>query len=105
MLGDTMAYGRQVTGIPREGAMSSVIAVIEKTSAALGVGVVGAILKVNHYLPTTGGHLVTQPTSAVNALYAGYAVIPAAMFAINAVFMMFYDLDESRMRAPVLADA
>ncbi len=78
--------------------MSSVIAVIEKTSTALGVAVVGVLLKVMHYVPTHGGRLVQQPASATHALYVGYAVIPVVMFLGNGVFLMFYNLDEQRMR-------
>lgn len=98
MLGDTMAYDRRLTGLHREGLMSSVIAVVEKTSFAFGVAVVGVLLKWVGYVPTTGGALVEQPASAVAGLYAGYAVIPAAMFAINGLFMWFYDLDEKKFR-------
>ena len=104
MLGDTMAYDRQITGLHREGLMSSVIAVIEKTSFALGVAVVGILLQVMGYLPSVGGAIIVQPATAIRALYIGYALVPAAMFAANALFLMFYDLDETKMRdaRPVL---
>ena len=64
MLADTMAYDRLLAGAHREGLMSSVIAVVEKTSTALGVAVVGVLLKLMHYVPTHGGQIVDQPTSA-----------------------------------------
>ena len=41
MLGDTLAYDRFITGEGREGLLSSTVAVIEKTSFALGVAVLG----------------------------------------------------------------
>lgn len=97
MLGDTLAYDRLLTGEGREGLLSSTIAVIEKVSFALGVAVLGVFLRLFHYVPTTGGALVTQPDSAMLALKLGYAVIPMAMFAVNGLFLWAYDLDEAKM--------
>jgi len=99
MLGDTMAYDRALTGQSREGLLSSTVAVIEKASFALGVALLGIFLRIFHYVPTTGGALVTQPASAVTALKLGYAVIPMAMFTINGMFLWFYDLDEGKLAA------
>jgi len=97
MLGDTMVYDRVVTGIAREGLLSSTVAVVEKASFALGVAVLGIFLRAAHYVPTLGGKLVQQPTSAVLALTMGYTVIPAAMFILNALFLWLYDLDEAKL--------
>jgi GPH family glycoside/pentoside/hexuronide:cation symporter len=41
MLGDTMVYDRAITGIAREGLLSSTAAVLEKASFALGVAILG----------------------------------------------------------------
>jgi len=98
MLGDTMAYDRALTGLHREGLLSSVIAVIEKTAFALGVAIVGYLLHLAGYIPTSGGQIVTQPDSAVRALYWGYAGIPLLMFLANGAFLYFYDLDERKLR-------
>jgi GPH family glycoside/pentoside/hexuronide:cation symporter len=103
MLGDTMAYDRRLTGLHREGLMSSVIAVVEKTSFAFGVAIVGLLLKWVGYVPTTGGALVQQPDSAVVGMYAGWAIVPAAMFALNGFFMFLYDLDEKKFRESLRA--
>ena len=99
MLSDTMAYDRRLTGLHREGLMSSVIAVVEKTVFAIGVALVGFILKWVGYIPTVGGALVAQPESAIRGLYAGYAIIPALMFLANGIFIYFYDLDEKKFEA------
>jgi GPH family glycoside/pentoside/hexuronide:cation symporter len=99
MLGDTMAYDRKLTGLHREGLLSAIIAVIEKGAFAGGVVIVGLFLKAAEYIPTHGGELVSQPPSAVRALYLGYAVIPALMFLANGVFLFFYDLGEEKMRS------
>ena len=99
MLGDTMAYDRRLTGVHREGLMSSVIAVVEKASFAVGVAILGLALKWVGYVPTVGGALVEQPTSAVWGLYVGNAVIPALMFLVNGWFLFRYDLDEQKFLA------
>jgi GPH family glycoside/pentoside/hexuronide:cation symporter len=99
MLGDTQAYDRFITGEGREGLLSSTVAVIEKTSFALGVAVLGLFLKAFGYIPTFGGKIVQQPDSAVLALKLGFAVIPAAIYAINALFIWRYDLDEAKLEA------
>lgn len=98
MLGDTMAYDRALTGLHREGLLSSIIAVIEKTAFALGVAIVGLLLHLAGYVPTFGGKIVEQPESAVRALYLGYAGIPLLMFVANGLFLYFYDLDEGKLR-------
>jgi len=95
MLGDTMVYDRIITGMAREGLMSSTVAVIEKASFALGVALLGAFLHALHYVPTTGGKLVGQPPSALLALTMGYAVIPSICFMINGVFLSLYNLKET----------
>lgn len=99
MLGDTQAYDRFLTGEAREGLLSSAIAVVEKVSFALGVAVLGVFLRWLNYVPTTGGQIIEQPASAILALKLGFAVIPAVMFAINGLFLWFYDLDEDKMEA------
>jgi GPH family glycoside/pentoside/hexuronide:cation symporter len=99
MLGDTQAYDRFLTGEAREGLLSSAIAVVEKVSFALGVAVLGVFLRWLNYVPTTGGQIIEQPPSAILALKLGFAVIPAVMFAINGLFLWFYDLDEAKMEA------
>ena len=66
--------------------------VIEKTAFALGVGVVGIFLNAAHYIPTKNGQIVTQPDSAVSALYACYSLLPLALFACNVLCFWFYTL-------------
>ncbi len=97
MLADTMAYDRRLTGLHREGLLSGIIAVIEKTAFAVGAAIVGALLTVAKYVPTVGGALVEQPDTAVRALYLGFALVPALIFSGNALCVYFYDLDERKL--------
>jgi GPH family glycoside/pentoside/hexuronide:cation symporter len=104
MLADTMAYDRRLTHLHREGILSAIIAFIEKTAAALGALVVGELLGLAHYIPTVGGQLVAQPATAIRALYIAYSVIPAVLFAGNALCIYFYDLDEKKLHHDALPD-
>ena len=94
MLADTMAYDRAIAKEGREGLLSSTIAVIEKVSFALGVAVLGVVLKQFGYIPTVDGALVQQPEKAVFALKMGFAVLPTIFFLANGAFLFFYRLDQ-----------
>jgi GPH family glycoside/pentoside/hexuronide:cation symporter len=100
MLADTLAYDRELTGLHREGLLSSVAAVIEKTAFALGVAVVGIFLSAAHYIPTKNGQIVAQPGSAISALYTCFSLLPVVLFAANAACIWFYTLG-GRAAAPL----
>ncbi|WP_051330259.1 MFS transporter [Niveispirillum irakense] len=92
MLADALAHDRHLTGLRREGLLSSIMAVIEKAAFAIGVALVGILLNMAQYVPTRNGALVQQPDSAITALYAGYVLIPTLLFLCNAGFIWFYTL-------------
>jgi GPH family glycoside/pentoside/hexuronide:cation symporter len=94
MLPDVMEYDFRRTGLRREGIFSSVYTIIEKVGYALGPGIIGVLLARAHYLPTLQGKLVTQPASAISALYAGSSLIPACFIVVSLVLMWLYPLDE-----------
>ena len=98
MLSDTMAYDRYTTGLHREGIYSSIVAILEKTGSAIGVVLIGSFLAWGHYIPTRNGALAVQPASAIWALYAGIAVIPAIFFVGNILCIVRYGLDATAMK-------
>ena len=98
MLSDTMAYDRHTSGLHREGLYSSIVAILEKTGSAIGVVLIGSFLAWAHYIPTRNGALVTQPASAIWALYAGIGVIPAVFFIGNILCIVWYGLDAATMK-------
>lgn len=105
MLADTLAYDRTLTGMRREGLLSSVIAVIEKTTYALGVAVVGAYLSFARYVPTTGGRIIEQPVSAVTALTICFTLFPVACAICNVACISFYKIGGRYPAArPVMID-
>jgi GPH family glycoside/pentoside/hexuronide:cation symporter len=101
MLSDTMAYDRAMTGLHREGIYSSIVAILEKTGSAIGVVLIGSFLAWGHYNPTRNGALAVQPASAIWALYAGIAVIPAIFFVGNILCIVWYGLDAATMKKTI----
>jgi len=92
MLADTLAYDRTLTGMRREGLLSSMIAVVEKTTYALGVAVVGVYLSWAHYVPTKGGQIIEQPGSAVTALTFCFTLLPVFCAVCNIACISFYKI-------------
>lgn len=99
MLPDIMEYDRLRTGLRREGIFSSAYTIIEKLGYALGAGIIGVVLSTTGFIATTQGHLVTQPHSAVMALYGGSSLIPAALVTISWLLMLTYPLTEKMLAA------
>jgi len=98
MLPDVMEYDRKMTGERREGVFSSIYAMLEKLSFAVGPGLIGFILAWAGYAATRGGAVIQQSDSAIEALYLGMAVIPAILAGISFFFMMGYKLDAKALK-------
>ena len=99
MLADTMAYDHLRTGLRREGMFSSLYAMTEKISYAIGTGLMGLYLSAAGYISTTQGHLAQQPASVTFALYFGVGVLPVLLMGISTAFLFFYRLDETMLTA------
>ena len=99
MLPDAMEYDRKKTGQRREGLYSSIYAMLEKVAFAIGPGLIGVLLAAAGFVPTTGGQIIEQSQSAVQALYAGMAVIPALLTLISFAIMATYRLDAAALKA------
>lgn len=100
MLPDTMEYDRLKSGgLRREGIFSSFYATVEKFGFAIGPAIIGGILALSGYIPTTGGALIAQPAAVVQALYWGAAGIPALLLVGSGLLIWNYDLDETRLLA------
>lgn len=103
MFSDTLAHDREVTGLRREGLLSSVIAVVEKTTFALGVALVGVYLSYARYVPSTGGKLVEQPASAITALTFCFTLLPLVFAACNIACISFYTIGGRYTSVPPVA--
>lgn len=99
MLPDVMENDRALGGARRDGIYSSIYAIIEKAGFAIGAAVSGIYLAQAGYVATTKGKLVEQSESAVTALYAANAIIPACLLALSFIAMCFYRLDRDKVQA------
>jgi GPH family glycoside/pentoside/hexuronide:cation symporter len=97
MLPDAMEYDYLRTGLRREGVLSSIFAIVEKTAFAIGPGLVGLLLSAAGYIPTQKGHLVTQPESVRAALALATAILPGLLVGLSVVFLAFYRLNETTL--------
>lgn len=97
MLPDVMQHDMKVNGVRRDGVYSSVYAVFEKTGFALGAALIGSYLSLAGYQATTGGALVQQSQSAIDALYFGNAIAPALLLAASFLIMLFYPLGKANI--------
>jgi GPH family glycoside/pentoside/hexuronide:cation symporter len=83
LLPDTIAHDRQLTGLNREGALTGVYSMVEKIAYALGVTAAGLILAAGGYASGLGDASDSQSATAIAAIYACVAWVPA-LFVIGA---------------------
>jgi glycoside/pentoside/hexuronide:cation symporter, GPH family len=100
LLPDTMEWDYRRTGMRREGMLSAVYTVVEKVAFALGAALTGIILGNTGYIEGAAG-LAEQPASAITAIYWLASFIPLGFIAVSALALLFYDLDEAKLSAPV----
>ncbi len=89
---DAIDHDQERTGLRREGMYTSVYVFVERLGYSLGPLVLGFLLSAMGFdksLP-----LESQPDSAALAVYIGLVWIPAAVYAIGFVLLMFYRLPE-----------
>lgn len=96
MLPDAISYETLKTGLHREGIYSGIYTTAEKLAFAGGGALTAFILGATGYVSSTTGAAV-QPASAIQAIYFCAAVLPAILAAISCLFLIGYDLSESRL--------
>ncbi len=98
LLPDIIDHDCRRTGVRREGLYAGVYSFVEKASMAFGPLLVGLILQAFHFRPSTGGAPVAQPPEALTGIYLGAAVLPAALYLLSIVPLMFIDLERDTAR-------
>jgi GPH family glycoside/pentoside/hexuronide:cation symporter len=95
MLPDTIEYDRLRTGLAREGALSGLYTTIEKVAFAFGTALTGLFLDFMGYIPRAE----TQSSSAVSAIYACQATLPALLMLLAAALLIFYKLTDEKLES------
>jgi GPH family glycoside/pentoside/hexuronide:cation symporter len=97
LLPDTIEYDYLKTGLRREGIFASFYTTMEKLANAIGPSVILLILGWFGYESGTQGWSVDQPESAISAIYACAAIIPAVLCLLSVGILYFYDLSEKEL--------
>lgn len=97
MITDTIEYDRRLSGVNREGMYSSVFSFVEKSMHATGPLIVGVLLAWFGFDPSIPRG-EPQPESAQTAIWIGQAWLPALCTAAMALGLLFYNLDEKKLK-------
>lgn len=92
MIADTVEYAEWRHGVRTEGAIYGFFNFITKIAMAIGGGCAGLMLD---YFDYSSDRI---SDSALNGINIMMTLFPAAMFALGAIFVMFYALDEKTYR-------
>ncbi len=99
MLPDIIEYDYRVTGMRRAGAYAGAVSFLETSCGALGILVLGLVLSGSGYVSGVADPVGGQPASAILAIRACCALIPAAAAGLCLAALSRYDLTEARLRA------
>jgi glycoside/pentoside/hexuronide:cation symporter, GPH family len=97
LLPDTMEYDFRRTGLRREGMLSAVYTIVEKLAFAVGAALTGLVLGRAGYIQGAGPASVTQPQTAIDAIFMLASIVPMALLLLSCVALRFYDLSEVRL--------
>lgn len=100
ILPDTIDYDARRTGLHREGLYAGAYSFVEKASMAVGPLLIGWILQWFHFAPAAGRDVLQSP-EALSGIYIGMAVLPALLYLLSVVPLLFYDLTEEKLRTTV----
>ncbi len=98
MLPDTIEYDRLTTGLDRAGMYTGLLGFIEKNAAAFGPLIIGFMFASMGVARGRAGSL-EQPDSAIVAILAAKAWIPAALLLVGAALLLTYRLSAERLAA------
>ncbi|ELN2738763.1 MFS transporter [Pluralibacter gergoviae] len=92
MIADTVEYAEWHHGVRTEGAIYGFFNFITKIAMAIGGGCAGWLLDVYDY---DAGNVTASSINGINVMMT---LFPGAMFAVSALFVVFYSLDENTYR-------
>lgn len=98
ILPDTIDYDCKRSGVRREGVYAGAYSFVEKASMAFGPLLIGLILQAFGFQPSKGGVVVQQTAEAIQGIYIGASILPAALYAVSVVPLLYYDLTAEKLR-------
>ena len=97
MLPDTIEFDMNTSGTNQKCLLTAIFSFAEKSSTALGIALVGLVLGLSGYIESSNAKLLSQPESAIHAIYFCFGVLPAIFLTTSAVLMKFYSLSEKQL--------
>lgn len=98
ILPDAIDWDCRRSGVRREGLYAGAYSLVEKSSMALGPLLIGLILSGFGFDPQAAKAGIAQTEVAVTGVYLGAAVLPALLYALSCVPLIFYRLDERSLQ-------
>jgi GPH family glycoside/pentoside/hexuronide:cation symporter len=103
LLPDAIDADCRKSGVRREGVYAGAYSFVEKASMAFGPLLVGLILQAFHFKPSLG-KAVAQPPEALTGIIIGVAVVPALLYTLSVIPLLYFKLDPEPAGAPVPAE-
>lgn len=106
LLPDAIDADCKKSGVRREGVYAGAYSFVEKASMAFGPLLIGVILQAFHFRPSLG-KAVQQPPEALTGIIIGVAVVPAVLYALSIIPLLYFRLEpdtETPAAAPVAAE-
>jgi GPH family glycoside/pentoside/hexuronide:cation symporter len=106
LLPDAIDADCRRSGIRREGVYAGAYSFVEKASSAFGPLLIGMILQAFHFKPSLG-KAVAQPPEALTGIVIGVAVVPAILYIVSVIPLLYFRLDPEPATpdgAPVAAE-
>ena len=92
LLPDAIDADCKRSGVRREGVYAGAYSFVEKASMAFGPLLIGLILQAFHFKPSLG-KAVAQPAEALTGIYIGVSIVPAILYAVSIIPLLYFRLD------------
>ena len=96
MLPDTIEYDRITTGLDRAGLYTGLLGFVEKSASAIGPLIIGVFFAAMGVVESATG-AAEQPDSAILAIVAAKAWIPASLNVLQIALLLVYRLNEETL--------
>jgi len=97
MLPDTIEYDRVTTGLDRAGLYTGLLGFVEKSASAIGPLIIGVVFAAMGVIESATG-AAEQPDSAILAIIAAKAWIPASLNLLQVALLLAYRLNEETLQ-------
>ncbi|WP_439534673.1 MFS transporter [Polymorphobacter sp.] len=104
LLPDAIDEDCRKSGVRREGVYAGAYSLVEKLASAIGPLIVGVVLQIFEFQPSLGRD-IDQPADAITGIYFGASVLPALLYALSVIPLLFFRLEPVVDPAPQPAAA